>query len=295
MHKCTKCGTEFEGNFCPECGEKWYRENDYPACGTSVESEEKPGGDASETIVTPEENFEETAPKRKTLSEKTVKLLDKILLALYITGTVGIVLFLGIVIIGAAAYGKVYLFDGYTFTVVLSIISIIFMMIGLLSVIAKVILCFSLKIGTFPTTWVKRILLLLLAICCLSFSIWGFVDCGIVNSEKDDYGSGSGSSYNDYTVSPSLGLSLKVTSIKQSGNYSYVYCSITNISSLYGTATMYRYVKVKAVFYDRYNTMLDTDWTYAIDSAWLSSGEVKTFYFMVRNTSVYSAKLSIIS
>ena len=23
MHKCTKCGTEFEGKFCPECGAKW--------------------------------------------------------------------------------------------------------------------------------------------------------------------------------------------------------------------------------------------------------------------------------
>lgn len=22
MNKCTKCGTEFEGNFCPECGQR---------------------------------------------------------------------------------------------------------------------------------------------------------------------------------------------------------------------------------------------------------------------------------
>ena len=276
---CKNCGREVEENaiFCPVCGAKIH-------------------DDASEkTAETINHSVEQTMSRRSMLSEKTVKLLDKILLGLYVTGTVGIALFLGIVIVGVCAYGRVYLFDGYAFTTVLSILSIIFMMIGLLAVIAKVILCFALKIGKFPTAWAKRILLLLLVICCLSFSVWGFVDCGIVNSETDDYGSGSGSSYNDYTVSPYLGLSLKVTSIKQSGNYSYVYCSITNISSTYGVATMYRYVKVKAVFYDRYNTMLDTDWTYAIDSVWFSSGETKTFYFMVRNTSVYSAKLSIIS
>lgn len=276
---CKKCGKEIEENatFCPACGEKIHDET------------------PEETADTIDYSTEQAMPRHKTLSEKTVKLLDKILLGLYITGAVGVVLFLGIVIIGASVYGRVYLFDGYDYTTALSIISIIFMMIGLLSIVAKMILCFALKIGTFPTEWVKRILLLLLAISCLSFSVWGFVDCGIVNREKDDYGSGSGSSYSDYTVSPYLGLSLKVTSIKQSGNYSYVYCSITNVSSVYGTATMYRYVKVKAVFYDRFNTMLDTDWTYAIDGTWLSSGEVKTFYFMVRNTSVYSATLSIIS
>lgn len=277
---CKNCGKEIEENtaFCPACGAKIF--DDIPP----------------ETTVDDVINHgtEQAIPRQSILSEKTVKLLDKILLGLYIAGTVGVVLFLGIVIVGASAYGRVYLFGGYAFTTALSIISIIFMMIGLLSVITKTILCFALKIGTFPTAWVKRILLLLLAICCLSFSIWGFVDCGIVNSEKN-YSSGSGSSYNDYTVSPYIGLSLKVTSIKQSGNYSYVYCSITNVSTVYGTATMYRYVKVKAVFYDRYNKMLDTDWTYAIDDTWLYSGEAKTFYFMVRNTSVYSAKLSIIS
>lgn len=277
---CKNCGKEIEENtaFCPACGAKIH-DDILPETTADVINH----------------GTEQVIPRQGILSEKTVKLLDKILLGLYVTGTIGIALFLGIVIVGVCAYGKVYLFDGYAFTTALSIISIIFMMIGFLAVIAKLILCLALKIGKFPNAWAKRILLLLLVICCLSFSVWGFVDCGIVNSEKDDYGSGSGSSYNDYTVSPYLGLSLKVTSIKQNGNYSYVYCSITNVSSVYGTATMYRYVKVKAVFYDRYNIMLDTDWTYAIDGTWLSSGEVKTFYFTVRNTSVYSAKLSIIS
>lgn len=32
-HKCLHCGTEFEGNFCPECGEKWEAERTCPHCG----------------------------------------------------------------------------------------------------------------------------------------------------------------------------------------------------------------------------------------------------------------------
>ena len=33
MHKCTKCGQEFEGNFCPECGTKWVDPELCPKCG----------------------------------------------------------------------------------------------------------------------------------------------------------------------------------------------------------------------------------------------------------------------
>lgn len=33
MNKCSKCGTEFEGNFCPECGAQYLRERTCPSCG----------------------------------------------------------------------------------------------------------------------------------------------------------------------------------------------------------------------------------------------------------------------
>ncbi len=36
MHKCPKCGTEFSGNFCPECGEKWQEEKTCPQCGAKL-------------------------------------------------------------------------------------------------------------------------------------------------------------------------------------------------------------------------------------------------------------------
>jgi ribosomal protein L32 len=41
MHKCPKCGTEYEGNFCPNCGEKWQEEKICPKCGEKVSGSTK--------------------------------------------------------------------------------------------------------------------------------------------------------------------------------------------------------------------------------------------------------------
>ena len=70
------------------------------------------------------------------------------------------------------------------------------------------------------------------------------------NSSNTSGGGSYGSGYNDYYssgVDKTLGLTLKVDRIKTSGNYTYVYCTVTNVSSKY-VATRYRYVKVKAQF-----------------------------------------------
>lgn len=106
------------------------------------------------------------------------------------------------------------------------------------------------------------------------------------------YNSGSSNTGTSSGLSKSLGLSLSVTSTKKSGNYTYVYCSVKNVSSNYSSPTRYRYVKVKALFKDYSGQVVDTDWTYAVDSVWLEPGETKTFYYMVKNTSVSSATLS---
>lgn len=41
MHKCVRCGTEFEGSFCPECGAKWEDEKICPNCGAQLKTETK--------------------------------------------------------------------------------------------------------------------------------------------------------------------------------------------------------------------------------------------------------------
>lgn len=37
MHKCVKCGREFEGNFCPDCGERFLESKTCPECGSPCE------------------------------------------------------------------------------------------------------------------------------------------------------------------------------------------------------------------------------------------------------------------
>lgn len=41
MNKCSKCGTEFEGNCCPECGTWASGEKSCPRCGAKIKAEAK--------------------------------------------------------------------------------------------------------------------------------------------------------------------------------------------------------------------------------------------------------------
>lgn len=41
MHKCFKCGAEFEGNFCPECGAKYEETKICPQCGEQLDGSVK--------------------------------------------------------------------------------------------------------------------------------------------------------------------------------------------------------------------------------------------------------------
>ena len=148
----------------------------------------------------------------------------------------------------------------------------------------------------------KKTISILLIICTLTLCL---VSCSITDENKIDENNDSGSSYGDGSYNGSyndnyssgidkeIGLSLKVDSIKTSGSYTYVYCTVSNISSKY-VATRYRYVKVKAQFKNYSGSIVDTDWTYAVDSTWLEPGESKTFYYMVKNTNIKSATLSFV-
>lgn len=283
--------------FCKFCGKKIEDGDRFcPKCGAKLNVEEETENILNQIIDTDDNSCNEEEKTVKKIPDKLLNIIQKVIFGCLIVGITGVIIFLGIVLIGLIVYGRVYLFDGYDFTKVLSVISIVLMLIGVCGIVAKCILYFIFKIGEFPKTIVKRVLLLSLTVTCLGFSIWGFVNCSNNSKHNSDYSSSNGGStggYDNSTVSKYLGLSLNVTQIKKSGSYTYVYCSIKNVSGLYGNATMYRYVQVKAVFKDRYGSILDTDWTYAVDSAWLNSGETKTFYYMVRNTNVQSADLYI--
>ncbi len=73
MNKCKKCGTEFEGKFCPECGEKWQEQprdekicphcgspvnvsaKFCPECGYSLAGEKSPAADGQKPVEKPAE------------------------------------------------------------------------------------------------------------------------------------------------------------------------------------------------------------------------------------------------
>lgn len=135
--------------------------------------------------------------------------------------------------------------------------------------------------------YLKIIFTAIAIIMCISI----FVGCN----------SGSGSTHSTgavhQTVSKEKGLKLKVEKIETSsygGDFTTVYCSIENVSESYGNATVYRNVKVKAVFKDSKGKILDTKWTYAIGSTYLDCGEKKTFKYMVESNYVKTVELSFV-
>ena len=169
---CKKCGAQLEDDaeFCANCGEM-------VSDSDSVES-------GVNDVQTDKGN------KRLAFIWS-----DKFLKIMFIAGLVsiglGILIFLGIVLVGVIVYGRVYLFDGYDFTKVLTIISIILMLLG----VCVFIFCFVIGIVKKPNNIIVkksiRILMVALAVVSIGFSVWGFVDCS-ANSEK------SGSSTQTY-------------------------------------------------------------------------------------------------
>lgn len=185
---CRFCNQNIEdgSTFCNKCGAKLVEEEN-----TTSQNEN------AQTVPTAPAQTE-TIKLSKPTPNNLSKILNLICFCGFIVGLVGITLFLGIVFIGLFSYGRVYLFDGYGFTKVLSIISIIFMLIGVCSIIGKFVLYMLYKDNNFFTTILKRILLIIAVVACLGLSIWGFVDCGISaqkNNPSNDDGGGSSSSY----------------------------------------------------------------------------------------------------
>lgn len=316
---CYKCGKELDDNtkFCDRCGTELnfprvQSEPAEPTVSATVSEAETVSREsvssAAEVIRQPSVKGTESpipgismediekAKRRK----RRASVLFKIFFGGLIAAATGVTLFISIVAISLIGWGKVYLFDGYDFTEVLATVSMILMISGFTLCLGIFIASLIARCGLFKKRKVAMIVISsVLAALCIGFSIWGFIDYDDANSSNNYYsggGSYGGSYNNNYNsgVDKSIGLSLKVDSIKTSGSYTYVYCSVTNVSSRY-VATRYRYVKVKAAFKNYSGSIVDTDWTYAVDSTWLEPGETKTFYYMVKNTNIRSATLSFAS
>ena len=298
---CKNCGQELTADikFCPNCGTK--TDTIEPVAEPTYSTDPVPEAEITDVdpTLTHEQIVTETIDPK---SEKLKNIMDKVFLGGFISAAFGAILFIGIVLVSLIGWGEVYLFGGYDFTKVLAIISMIFMLIG--AVILPTGLILNTK-NNFIKTLNKKlhtILAIILIVAGIGFSVWGIIDCCDNQNDYSDssggsyggsYGGASGGSYNS-ALPKTSGLSLKVDSIKTSGSYTYVYCTVKNVSANYGVATRYRYVKVKGQFKNYSGQIVDTDWTYAVDSAWIEPGESKTFYFMVQNTNIKSATLSFI-
>ena len=297
---CAKCGNQLNKNdlFCSKCGEPVPKTENDSTTTTINENLYNSDNTLAKNIDNPYTGNEDTA--KNNLALKVNKIIP---IALFIAG-LGVALFIGIVLISLMGWGKVYLFGGYPFTKTLATISLILMIVGSIALVVPLIIKVTKQISPIFNTNKLKILTILILTLSIILSIWGFVD--LADNQPNDnggsYGDSSGGSYGgsygggtvNSGISKSLGLSLKVDRIETSGSYTYVYCTVKNVSSSYGTATRYRYVKVKAQFKDYSGSIVDTDWTYAVDSTWLEPGESKTFYYMVKNTKIKSATLSFV-
>ena len=287
--------------FCKNCGIQLSDDNKFCSnCGCKIEETTSPENTENIEIDNGQieaESETKTPSSTNRFKELYNKISDKLFLGGFVSAAFGTILFVGIILVTLVGWGEVYLYGGYDFTSVLTTISLIFMLLGF--VVLSIISIINLKLKSIKklTKKVFISLTIVLLVLCVAFSTWGFIDYANEQDSGSSYGDGSyNGSYNDnYSsgIDKRIGLSLKVDSIKISGSYTYVYCTVTNVSSKY-VATRYRYVKVKAQFKNYSGSIVDTDWVYAVDSTWLEPGESKTFYYMVKNTNIKSAKLSFV-
>ncbi len=272
---CQNCGKEINNDvmFCPFCGTQ-----------QNVTQQEVFASSETHSDETQEVETSRDETTNDLIKVKIMKLLPKIGFYSLISG-MGI--FLLIVIVGLIGYGKVYLYDGYSFTKVFCTISLILMLAGI--VICGGLLIYKIIKKEFALD--KKVILKIIAIALsLIFSIVLFSNAANTNKKSYSGGSSSSGSMSAYTYAL---LYCNITNVRVTHNSSYTVCTGTITNK--GTQSV-RYVKVRGSFQNSSGSTLDTDWTYAIGSEWLKPGESTTFRMSVpKDTSIKKCSVSIMS
>lgn len=119
-----------------------------------------------------------------------------------------------------------------------------------------------------------------------TFEKWIVLSDGSLKNDGDVYKKGGNmsiGSYNSITSGysyESARSALKFSDLSLTSNSSYTICNGTITNN--GSKT-YSFVKVKGAFKNSSDTVVDTDWTYAVGSEGLAPGEAKKFRLSVKN------------
>lgn len=189
-----------------------------------------------------------------------------------------------IVLVGLIVYGTVYFFNGYDITKVLCIIDIVLMLSGAIGASVGSVLSWK----NSSVTKNKKLITVIIAALAVTFSTILIINSIKEAKPKYDTSNSYEMSHSTYCL---VYMKVSDVQVRHSGNYAYISGTITNN----GTYQI-KYVKVRAVCKDAYGSIVDTDWTYAVDSDWLNPGESKKFEMMVsdRSDSIKTANVTVV-
>lgn len=264
--------------FCNKCGKEIDDLSDFcKYCGNSLKNDT---ADLTENAL----NFQSSEKKASIVSVCAKKKIFGILgnsSALF-----GVIGFMLIALIGLIAYGDIYLFGGFDFTKVLCVICLITMILGILFIVIDILL----RKNAYFADKKKLVFSIFIIIFALLFSL--ILVISAIQNNTDNSSSGSGSYEMSHDVYSYVYMKVSNVNVTHSGNYAYVSGTVTNT----GTYQI-KYVKVKAVCKDAYGNIVDTDWTYAVDSTWLNPGESKNFEMMVKdsNHKISTANVTVVN
>lgn len=78
MNTCKRCGTEFEGKFCPECGQKWTDVNACPRCGNELSGSVKFCPECGCPIEHEKDNEFDAIEREKKSAQNSIELSKRI-------------------------------------------------------------------------------------------------------------------------------------------------------------------------------------------------------------------------